>query len=525
MQHANRGRRLLSRLGAFDPFDVAAVLLLLGVAVLVAHTYPDYGISNDEEVQQQYAELIIRYYQSGFTDRSCSTSTTSTSTAACSIDGELPHQDAPARSLHVRHLLCAASASAASRRPGPPPAWSPARAPALSPPWRSRVRTLVRRHVQPYQGHHFRRRHDGRHCSCCAPGARAAAPALARRDAVWRAARRRARPARDSGCSWSAISGWRSSWRPSAPRPRCATGWPSSGDRASPLPGPRHCLSDHDRGWPWAALGPLNPCARSSRSPTLTIRSSPCSTAKCIRWGRAALVRADLPRNQAAADHVRRCRAGACLRRRLPAGGARAQPPARREIGLLAFMAAFPVLLPGDRSRPGLHRHAPFPVRGTAARGARRHRLRARSLSVRRIWRRAAPPASASPRSRRSFWNADVLRAAASLRIPLLQRDCRRAEGRGRPLRYRLLGEHDAGGGARAGGLSGAHRAARRALRHRPTVSRSSPSGSSSTIPRDEQLHWTKDWDHADFFIAPTHMNGTRWPRARPSSGSSAWAP
>ena len=60
--------------GCFEPganwFDLAAILLLLGLIVIVAICYGDYAISNDEGVQQRYGELIIRYYASGMTDRS-----------------------------------------------------------------------------------------------------------------------------------------------------------------------------------------------------------------------------------------------------------------------------------------------------------------------------------------------------------------------------------------------------------------------------------------------------------------------
>src|SRR5688572_15906249 len=60
---------LRSRLARFDPYDLAAGLLLatlLGVALLV---FRDYAISNDEEVQHRYGELIIAYYASGFADQ------------------------------------------------------------------------------------------------------------------------------------------------------------------------------------------------------------------------------------------------------------------------------------------------------------------------------------------------------------------------------------------------------------------------------------------------------------------------
>jgi hypothetical protein len=61
--------RLRARLLACDPYDLAVVALLLTLVVLVLATYDDYAISNDEAVQQHYGELIIAYYRSGFTDR------------------------------------------------------------------------------------------------------------------------------------------------------------------------------------------------------------------------------------------------------------------------------------------------------------------------------------------------------------------------------------------------------------------------------------------------------------------------
>jgi hypothetical protein len=59
----------LPRVLNLEPYDLAAALLLLIVAILVLLTYGDYAISNDEGLQQHYGELIIRYYASGFTDR------------------------------------------------------------------------------------------------------------------------------------------------------------------------------------------------------------------------------------------------------------------------------------------------------------------------------------------------------------------------------------------------------------------------------------------------------------------------
>ena len=65
LRHAIRGR-----LARADRYDAVAALLFGVLVALVAFTFRDYAISNDEEVQQRYAELIVAYYQSGFVDQS-----------------------------------------------------------------------------------------------------------------------------------------------------------------------------------------------------------------------------------------------------------------------------------------------------------------------------------------------------------------------------------------------------------------------------------------------------------------------
>jgi len=60
-------RRPFARL---DPYDQAAVLLFGVLVGLVAFTFGDFAISNDEGVQQRYGELIVAYYASGFVDQS-----------------------------------------------------------------------------------------------------------------------------------------------------------------------------------------------------------------------------------------------------------------------------------------------------------------------------------------------------------------------------------------------------------------------------------------------------------------------
>jgi hypothetical protein len=51
-------------------FDVAFALSFVVLLCLVGLTFKQYAISNDEGLQQHYGELIIAYYKSGFTDRS-----------------------------------------------------------------------------------------------------------------------------------------------------------------------------------------------------------------------------------------------------------------------------------------------------------------------------------------------------------------------------------------------------------------------------------------------------------------------
>lgn len=58
-------RAVLSR----DPYDLASVVLLAVLVGLVLATFRDYAITNDEWIQHRYGELIVAYYESGFTDR------------------------------------------------------------------------------------------------------------------------------------------------------------------------------------------------------------------------------------------------------------------------------------------------------------------------------------------------------------------------------------------------------------------------------------------------------------------------
>jgi hypothetical protein len=63
-------REIKIRLDRADRYDAVAAVLFGVLIFLIAFTFRDYGISNDEEVQQHYADLIVAYYRSGFTDQS-----------------------------------------------------------------------------------------------------------------------------------------------------------------------------------------------------------------------------------------------------------------------------------------------------------------------------------------------------------------------------------------------------------------------------------------------------------------------
>jgi hypothetical protein len=58
--------RFLARFGAYD---LATVGLIAALGVIALCTFKDYAITNDEEVQQRYGELIVVYYTSGFAEQ------------------------------------------------------------------------------------------------------------------------------------------------------------------------------------------------------------------------------------------------------------------------------------------------------------------------------------------------------------------------------------------------------------------------------------------------------------------------
>jgi hypothetical protein len=62
------GRRLLPDPRDYDPWDIATALLIAALTVLALATFGNYAISNDEEVQRRYGELILQFYHSGLRD-------------------------------------------------------------------------------------------------------------------------------------------------------------------------------------------------------------------------------------------------------------------------------------------------------------------------------------------------------------------------------------------------------------------------------------------------------------------------
>lgn len=63
-------RTVLRWIARRDAHDIATVVLLVALTIVALCTFRAYAISNDEGVQHRYGELIIAYYKSGFADQS-----------------------------------------------------------------------------------------------------------------------------------------------------------------------------------------------------------------------------------------------------------------------------------------------------------------------------------------------------------------------------------------------------------------------------------------------------------------------
>lgn len=66
---ARPSRRAMRFIARYDACDIATIVLIVALVIIALCTFKDYAISNDEDVQHHYGELIIAYYASGFKDQ------------------------------------------------------------------------------------------------------------------------------------------------------------------------------------------------------------------------------------------------------------------------------------------------------------------------------------------------------------------------------------------------------------------------------------------------------------------------
>jgi dolichyl-phosphate-mannose-protein mannosyltransferase len=90
-------------------YDIAAAALFAALVILAIVTFQSYAVSNDEPVQQHYGELIVSYYRSGFTDRSLfHFDNLYLYGGLFDVVANLLEKIIPLRDIYeVRHILCA----------------------------------------------------------------------------------------------------------------------------------------------------------------------------------------------------------------------------------------------------------------------------------------------------------------------------------------------------------------------------------------------------------------------------------
>src|ERR1700727_2930509 len=92
----------------FDAYDLATVVLIAALGVIVLCTFKDYAITNDEEVQQRYGELIVAYYTSGLTEQGVfSFQNLYLYGGLFDIIAVALSHLVPIDPYHLRHILCA----------------------------------------------------------------------------------------------------------------------------------------------------------------------------------------------------------------------------------------------------------------------------------------------------------------------------------------------------------------------------------------------------------------------------------
>lgn len=93
---------------ARDVFDLAAAFALTLLIGLAVWTFQDYAISNDEGLQHRYGELIVAYYKSGFTDQSLfKFDNLYLYGGLFDVTAVLLSHILPVDAYELRHLLCA----------------------------------------------------------------------------------------------------------------------------------------------------------------------------------------------------------------------------------------------------------------------------------------------------------------------------------------------------------------------------------------------------------------------------------
>ena len=167
-------KRLRARAAAASPYDLAALALFAVLVALVLATYDYYAVSNDEQVQQAYGQLIIAYYRSGFTDQALF------HFENLYLYGGLfdvlivlvQQLVAFVDPYDMRHIVCALIGIAGIAAPTPPRGWWRGRAPAA-------IAAYALAVCGPWYGAMFNHTKDipfaaammARPISCCAPPA------------------------------------------------------------------------------------------------------------------------------------------------------------------------------------------------------------------------------------------------------------------------------------------------------------------------------------------------------------------
>src|SRR4051794_39763028 len=100
--------RIVRSVVSADPCDLLTAALLAALVAAALLTFRDYAISNDEGVQQRYAELIIEYYRSGFVARDLfSFQNLYLYSGLFDVVAVILAKIVPLHPFELRHILCA----------------------------------------------------------------------------------------------------------------------------------------------------------------------------------------------------------------------------------------------------------------------------------------------------------------------------------------------------------------------------------------------------------------------------------